>query len=341
MDLDEEKHREDREAAPPSPEEGKASRCKRFLHKHSGLICTLAICAFFGAVVYAENPWLWPHEKGASSEAAFDPANLKDPDGKPLAECLPYEGMPEAYIDYTLLGRPDEINVLDVTIYKRGGTWYTWKAHTGADIFLVFARNEKVEEAYKKQGNTDYWLDPVTRGDLNKPNLDGTGAVVYEREPQPTAELENNIPTPEELSDRLPYIGLPADLVDSTWLGPHSSESEPVESGMLEGATPYHWVAHDGTQIFAAYIRDGKVIKVAKFYVGTDYWNAADGSDLDKPNLDGTGTQIDNRLPPQLVDPEDFDNAEDYADNAADYFEYYGAKDPWMAAVDFWDLNGP
>ena len=43
MNLDEEKRCEDREAAPPSPEEGKASRCKRFLHKHSGLICTLAI----------------------------------------------------------------------------------------------------------------------------------------------------------------------------------------------------------------------------------------------------------------------------------------------------------
>ena len=184
MDLDEEKRCDDREAAPSSPEEGKAGRCKRFLRKHSGLICTLAICAFFGAVVYAENPWLWPHEKAASSEAAFDPANLKDPDGKPLAECLPYEGMPEAYIDYTLLGRPDEINVLDVTIYKRGGTWYTWKAHTGADIFLVIARDEKIEKTYKQQWDTDYWVDPVTRAGLDKPNLDGTGAVVYEREPR-------------------------------------------------------------------------------------------------------------------------------------------------------------
>lgn len=341
MDLDEEKHRDDREAAPSSPKESTASRGKRFLRKHGGLICTLAICAFFSAVVYAENPWLWPHEKAASAEATFDPADLKDPDGKPLAECLPYEGMPEAYIDYTLLGRPDEINVLDASIYKNGGTRYTWKAHTGSDIFLVLARNETVEETYKEQGNTDYWLDPVTRGDLDKPNLDGTGAVVYERERQPAVEPENNIPTPEELSDRLPYIGLPADLVDSTWLGPHSSESEPVESGMLKGATPYHWTAHDGTLIFTAYIRDGEVVKVAKIYLGTDYWLAADGSHLDKPNLDGTGARIENQLPPQLIDPEDFDNAEDYADNAADYFEYYGAEDPWMAAVEFWDLNGP
>lgn len=50
------------EGAPPSSNASKADHCKGFLRKHGGLICTLVICAFFSAVVYAENPWLWPHE---------------------------------------------------------------------------------------------------------------------------------------------------------------------------------------------------------------------------------------------------------------------------------------
>lgn len=159
--------------------------------------------------------------------------------------------------------------------------------------------------------------------------------------PAPTASVpsqgqadpqEPSEPLPD-VSGKLPYIGMPAELIDATWLGPADEVADAVEgTGLLAGSAPYRWRAENGTDdlVFTAYVRDGEVLKVVKENLCKDYWKQP-GSAVtrDFPDLGGEGEQVggaSSRVP----DPEDFDDAEDYANAAASAFG------SWDAAHDHW-----
>lgn len=147
-------------------------------------------------------------------------------------------------------------------------------------------------------------------------------------EPQEPSE-----PLPD-VSGKLPYIGMPAELIDATWLGPADEVADAVEgTGLLAGSVPYRWRAENGTDdlVFTAYVRDGEVLKVVKENLGKDYWKQP-GSAVtrDFPDLGGEGGQVGGGASPRVPDPEDYDDAEDYANAAAGAF---GSRD---AAHDHW-----
>lgn len=160
--------------------------------------------------------------------------------------------------------------------------------------------------------------------------------------PAPTASVpsqgqadprEPSEPLPD-VSGKLPYIGMPAELIDETWLGPADEVADAVEgTGLLAGSVPHRWRARNGTGdlVFSAYVRDGEVLKVVKENLGKDYWKQP-GSAVtrDFPDRGGEGGQVGGGASPRVPDPEDFDDAEDYANAAA------GAFGSWDAAHDHW-----
>ena len=89
-----------------------------------------------------------------------------------------------------------------------------------------------------------------------------------------TKPQESSEPLPD-VSGKLPYIGMPAELIDETWLGPVDEVDDAVEgTGLLAGSVPHRWRARNGTGdlVFSAYVRDGEVLKVVKENLGKDYW---------------------------------------------------------------------
>lgn len=147
-------------------------------------------------------------------------------------------------------------------------------------------------------------------------------------EPQEPSE-----PLPD-VSGKLPYIGMPAELIDATWLGPADEVADAVEgTGLLAESVPYRWHAENGTDdlVFSAYVRDGEVLKVVKENLCKDYWKQP-GSAVarDFPDLGGEGGQVGGGASLRVPDPEDYDDAEDYANAAAGAF---GSRD---AAHDHW-----
>ena len=156
-------------------------------------------------------------------------------------------------------------------------------------------------------------------------------------EPTPSQDQakpqEPSEPLPD-VSGKLPYIGMPAELIDETWLGPADEVADAVEgTGLLAGSIPHRWRARNGTSdlIFSAYVRDGEVLKVVKENLGKDYWRQPGGAGTrDLPDLGGAGEQVGVSASPRVPDPEDYDDAEDYANAAA------GAFGSWDAAHDHW-----
>lgn len=155
--------------------------------------------------------------------------------------------------------------------------------------------------------------------------------------PSPSADQAKPQEPSEPLPDvrgKLPYIGMPAELIDATWLGPADEVADAVEgTGLLAGSVPHRWRARNGTDdlVFTAYVRDGEVLKVVKENLCKDYWKQP-GSAVarDFPDLGGTGGQVGGSTSPRVPDPEDYDDAEDYADAAASAFG------SWDAAHDHW-----
>ena len=150
--------------------------------------------------------------------------------------------------------------------------------------------------------------------------------------PAPTASVpsqgqadpqEPSEPLPD-VSDELPYISMPAELIDATWLGQADEVADAVEgTGLLAESVPHRWRARNGTGdlVFTAYVRDGEVLKVVKENLGKDYWKQPGSAvSRDFPDLGGEGGQVGGGASPHVPDPEDYDDAKDYANAAAGAF---------------------
>ncbi len=138
-----------------------------------------------------------------------------------------------------------------------------------------------------------------------------------------------------DVSDKLPYKGMPAAYIDQTWLGPADEVGERISGGKLDGAVAYYWRARNGTGdlVFIAHVNNDEVVDVSKMNTGKNYWGDGSrrfGSVL--PDLEASGESVDKKSsqPSEKPDPDGWDDAEDYAD------ANYGSFRSWDEAYDYW-----
>lgn len=151
-----------------------------------------------------------------------------------------------------------------------------------------------------------------------------------------SSDIEETLP---DVSQQLPYKGMPAELIDATWLGVHEGEGDVITSGQKQGATSVWWCARNGSgdRVFTVYLRDGVVIAVSKDNQGKNYWKQP-GSILlrDFPDLKATGELAPSEPTFDPPDPDLCDDPDDYASMSEDYFAQWGAGDPYGDAYDYW-----
>lgn len=212
------------------------------------------------------------------------------------------------------------------------------------------ADGERIDQATSTQRGITSIRAYDEHATLDTSSADGSAAANDaddENEPEPRREhLPTKNPDGIPIADSMPYIGLPEELIDKTWLGEHDIVDEVVGgSGLLAGSVPYRWCAENGTGdiVFTAYVRDGEVIKVNKNMLWSDYWSVPDSfTSLDYPDLDASGERVEvEPLIGNREDPLDYDTPEEYADNAEDWFRANGSEDPWDDAYRYWEDNGP
>lgn len=151
-----------------------------------------------------------------------------------------------------------------------------------------------------------------------------------------SSDIEETLP---DVSQQLPYKGMPAELIDATWLGVHEGEGDAISSGQKQGAIPVWWYARNGSgdRVFTAYLRNGAVIAVSKDNQGKNYWKLPDSIMLREfPDLEGTGEPVPSRPTFDPPDPDLCDDPDDYASMSEDYFAQWGAGDPYEDAYEYW-----
>lgn len=86
-------------------------------------------------------------------------------------------------------------------------------------------------------------------------------------------------------------------------------------------------------------MRDGEVIDVSMWNQGANYWPESTSLNADAlPILDASGARNDvSSGAPDLPDPNDYDNPDDYEADAEDYFTWLGCDDPGQAAYLYWE----
>lgn len=144
-------------------------------------------------------------------------------------------------------------------------------------------------------------------------------------------QKESQVELPD-VSNCLPYVGMPAELIDATGIGTADEVGEKLALGKFAGAVPHYWRAKNGTGdlVFSAYVKDGEVVSVAKYNTGKNYWGvSATSSGL--PDLYASGEAVE-KITSQSAkpDPDGWDDPEDYANDNA------GAFDSYDAAYDYW-----
>lgn len=122
-----------------------------------------------------------------------------------------------------------------------------------------------------------------------------------------TEDLPTTNPRGIPVAHAMPWKGMPATLIGSTYLG------EPDETG--------------------------DVIDVARWNQGANYWPESTSLNADAlPILDASGARSDvSSGAPDLPDPNDYDNPDDYEADAEDYFTWFGCDDPAQAAYLYWE----
>lgn len=151
-----------------------------------------------------------------------------------------------------------------------------------------------------------------------------------------SSDVEEPLP---DVSLQLPYKGMPAELIDATWLGAHEGEGDAISSGQKQGAIPVWWYARNGSgdRVFTAYLRNGAVIAVSKDSQGKNYWKLPDSIMLREfPDLEATGEPVPSEPTFDPPDPDLCDDPDDYASMSEDYFAQWGAGDPYEDAYEYW-----
>ena len=158
----------------------------------------------------------------------------------------------------------------------------------------------------------------------SSPSVDSTSSSTSASTPTstttPTAtDSSEDLP---DVSERLPYKGMPASLIGKTWLGPADEVGETLGSGKFKGSKPYKWYSRDGKRflVFTAYVNDSEVLKVEKSGLKKSYWYDGTVAGRDLPDLYGTGEDATESTKKSVPDPDGWDDPDDYAEDCSEYF---------------------
>ena len=153
--------------------------------------------------------------------------------------------------------------------------------------------------------------------------------------------------TAEDVADKLPYKGMRASLIDSTWLGEHEGTDTLVvteKTRYFEVGTyqVYYWYSKNGKNdvVFTAYAKDGKVGRVVKGLSGTDYWPSYGGL----PDLYATGTKRQSTTSSSNAgarpDPSDYEDVEEFVADLKDWQRKTGdTSSSYDDPYDEWELS--
>ena len=156
-----------------------------------------------------------------------------------------------------------------------------------------------------------------------------------------TEDLPTTNPRGIPVAHAMPWKGMPATLIGSTYLGEPDEAGDVIDGGLLDGGTPYYWRSRNEKRerVFEAVVRDGEAIDVSRWNQGANYWPESTSLNADAlPILDASGARNDvSSGAPDLPDPNDYDNPDDYEADAEDYFTWLGCDDPGQAAYLYWE----
>lgn len=102
------------------------------------------------------------------------------PDGKSIAEGLPFKDMDGSLIDQTWLGEHDEMGEpIDGGLFA-GGISYTWNAQNGTDdaVFSAIVVDGRVAKVSKCNMGRNYWAVPGSLSGRELPDRTASGAQV-------------------------------------------------------------------------------------------------------------------------------------------------------------------
>lgn len=182
--------------------------------------------------------------------------------------------------------------------------------------------------------------DPTPAGD---PTLAGNPTPTTDAPDDSRTVPEVTSPKGVPVSQSLPWVDMDASLIDATWLGAHDELGEAATDSWREGATPYYWDAQNGTgdHVYVAFVRDGRLVSMERLNIDKNYWaveNSLEQRDL--PNRMASGDVVPApKTESELPDPLDYDDPDEYAEDAMAYFEELGEPKAYEAAVDYWEDN--
>ena len=127
-----------------------------------------------------------------------------------------------------------------------------------------------------------------------------------------TEDLPTTNPRGIPVAHAMPWKGMPATLIGSTYLGEPDETGDVIDGGLLDGGTPYYWRSRNEKRerVFEAVVRVGEVIDVSRWNQGANYWPESTSLNADAlPILDASGARNDvSSGAPDLPDPNDYDD---------------------------------
>lgn len=126
------------------------------------------------------------------------------PDGKAIAEGLPFKDMDASLIDQTWLGVHDEKGeIISGSSLFSGGTPYYWRAQNGTDdlVFEAIVRDGRVIKVSKFNQGRNYWAVPGQILGRDLPDRTASGAMVDKGTLSAVPDDPTDYASPEEYAD--------------------------------------------------------------------------------------------------------------------------------------------
>lgn len=143
-------------------------------------------------------------ELKSEQEPEQEPALTERPDGKAIAEGLPFKDMDASLIDQTWLGAHDEEGeVITGGSLLAGGTPYYWRAWngTGDRVFEAIVRDGRVIKVSKDNLGRNYWAVPGQILGRELPDRTASGAMVDKDALTAVPDDPTDYNSPDEYAD--------------------------------------------------------------------------------------------------------------------------------------------
>lgn len=143
-------------------------------------------------------------ELESGQEPEQKPALTERPDGKAIAEGLPFKDMDSSLIDQTWLGVHDEEGeVISCGSLFSGGTPYYWRAQNGTDdvVFGAIVRDGRVIKVSKYNQGSNYWAVPGQILGRDLPDRTASGAMVDKGTLDAVPDDPTDYASPDEYAD--------------------------------------------------------------------------------------------------------------------------------------------